>query len=166
MITEVKFTGEKLNHRSLSDTCLFLLEQQKITNQIQLKDLLEQQGFEHINQSLVSKLLTSLGAAKVDNATGEKIYTLVNTLPSYSINQPLKHQILSISHNSLYVIVKTEEGFAQPVEQFFKHNCQDFILACISGFNSLLVLPAKNTSSKKCEQQIRRYLKIMSNIQS
>lgn len=146
---------EHINSK-LSQACLAILKKEKITNQRELKHFLIKKGFENINQSLISKLLAELGVIKIANAKGEKVYALNNADLFCSINRTLKEQILTISSNDVNVIVKTQEGFAQAIEQFFKCNCQGFILTCISGFNSLLVLPAKNISSKQCEQQIRK----------
>ena len=147
----------KTDETALNYACLALLKEEKITNQEQLKNLLISQGFYHINQSLISKLLTRIGAIKITNAAGEKFYSLIDT-KALSSNEPIAQHISGISHNNHFVLIKTTEGFAQATEQLFKHNCAHFILGCIGGFNSIMLIPAKNITAKQCEVKLRRYL--------
>lgn len=158
MICEIPEHIKYFDDIKLVNACLELLKKEKITNQAQIKSLLLEQGFKNVNQSLISRLFAHLGVVKITNAAGEKIYSLVPTSHAHSVNKPIKHQILTISHNNFVVIVKTEKGFAQAVEQFFKYNCQNFILGCIGGFNSVMLVPAKKLSARQCEQKIRAYL--------
>jgi len=148
------------HEQSLVNACRILIENKEIKSQVQLKNLLIDKGFVHVSQSLVSRLLSDLGVIKTTNSKGQKIYKFSSSESILLIGKSLEFHIKSISHNQSCIIIQTEDGCANAIGQIIKINFKEIILGCISGFDSLMIIPAKNITLQQCMMEIIKSLRL------
>ncbi|SQJ10826.1 arginine repressor [Salmonella enterica subsp. enterica serovar Heidelberg] len=67
-----------------------LLKEEKFSSQGEIVLALQDQGFENINQSKVSRMLTKFGAVRTRNAKMEMVYCLPAELGVPTTSSPLK----------------------------------------------------------------------------
>jgi hypothetical protein len=70
-------------------------------------------GFENINQSKVSRMLSRFGAVRTRNAKMEMVYCLPVELGVPTTSSPLKNLVLDVDHNGALVVIHTSPGAAQ-----------------------------------------------------
>ncbi len=68
---------------------------------------LQEQGFDNINQSKVSRMLTKFGAVRTRNAKMEMVYCLPAELGVPTTSSPLKNLVLDIDYNDAVVVIHT-----------------------------------------------------------
>lgn len=71
-----------------------LLAQERSGSQSEIVSALQKQGFTHINQSKVSRMLTKFGAVRTRNTRMEMVYCLPNELSVPNTSSPLKNLVL------------------------------------------------------------------------
>jgi transcriptional regulator of arginine metabolism len=64
-------------------------------------------GFENINQSKVSRMLSRFGAVRTRNAKMEMVYCLPVELGVPTTSSPLKNLVLDVDHNGALVVIHT-----------------------------------------------------------
>ncbi|BDM66018.1 arginine repressor [Shewanella sp. NFH-SH190041] len=158
MLLDYNRVQQNQYEKNLIDACLFLLENENVSSHIQLRSLLIGMGFDNINIVKLSNLLSNIGIAKCKNAAGDKFYKKIFDDSVFSFNYLLIDYIKDISHNDHCIIVKTKDGFSKSIEQLINFNCKDFILSCIAGFNSIMVMPAKHLTALQCEQELIEFI--------
>jgi len=67
-----------------------LLKEEKFSSQGEIVAALQEQGFDNINQSKVSRMLTKFGAVRTRNAKMEMVYCLPAELGVPTTSSPLK----------------------------------------------------------------------------
>ena len=97
----------------LSEAFKALLKEEKFGSQSEIVTALQEQGFENINQSKVSRMLSKFGAIRTRNTKMEMVYQLPNELSVPATSSPLKNLVVDIDHNDLLIVVKTSPGAAQ-----------------------------------------------------
>ena len=91
-----------------------LLKEEKFSSQGEIVQALQEEGFENINQSKVSRMLTKFGAVRTRNAKMEMVYCLPAELGVPTTSSPLKNLVLDIDYNDAVVVIHTSPGAAQP----------------------------------------------------
>ena len=90
-----------------------LLHQERFASQSEIVDALKNQGFQSINQSKVSRMLSKFGAVRARNTKMEMVYCLPSELSVPATSSPLKNLVLDIDHNDFVIVIKTSPGAAQ-----------------------------------------------------
>ena len=67
-----------------------LLKEEKFSSQGEIVTALQEEGFENINQSKISRMLTKFGAVRTRNAKMEMVYCLPAELGVPTATSPLK----------------------------------------------------------------------------
>ncbi len=84
-----------------------LLKEEKFSSQGEIVAALQEQGFDNINQSKVSRMLTKFGAVRTRNAKMEMVYCLPAELGVPTTSSPLKNLVLDIDYNDAVVVIHT-----------------------------------------------------------
>lgn len=95
-----------------------LLKEESFGSQGEIVDALKQQGFESINQSKVSRMLTKFGAVRTRNAKMEMVYCLPAELGVPTVSSSLRELVLDIDHNAALVVIHTGPGAAQLIARY------------------------------------------------
>ena len=100
-------------NNNLSAAFKELLAQERFGSQSEIVAALQELGFDNINQSKVSRMLTKSGAVRTRNTRMEMVYCLPKELSVPNTSSPLKNLVWDIDHNNLLIVVKTSPGAAQ-----------------------------------------------------
>lgn len=84
-----------------------ILKEEKFSSQGEIVDALKAQGFDNINQSKVSRMLTKFGAVRTRNAKMEMVYCLPIELGVPTTTSPLKELVMEVGYNSALVVIHT-----------------------------------------------------------
>ncbi|WP_439243579.1 MULTISPECIES: transcriptional regulator ArgR [unclassified Lonepinella] len=134
-----------------------LLAQEKFGSQIEIVNALQALGFNTINQSKVSRMLSKFGAVRTRNTRMEMVYCLPNELSVPNTSSPLKNLVLDIDHNDLLVVIKTSPGAAQLIARLLDSvGKTDGILGTIAGDDTIFITPTLNTSIKQLIANIQQ----------
>ena len=79
-----------------------MLKQEKFSSQLEIVQALQDQGFDSINQSKVSRMLTKFGAVRTRNAKMEMVYCLPAEISVPTASSPLKNLVLDIDYTMLW----------------------------------------------------------------
>ena len=133
-----------------------LLKEEKFSSQGEIVQALQEEGFENINQSKVSRMLTKFGAVRTRNAKMEMVYCLPSELSVPATSSPLKNLVLDIDHNDFVIVIKTSPGAAQLIARLLDSiGKPEGILGTIAGDDTIFVTPTKNTTIKALLAQIQ-----------
>ncbi|ECP5341239.1 ArgR family transcriptional regulator, partial [Salmonella enterica] len=81
--------------------CQRLISEKSYLSQEEIRRDLQNEGFEGISQSTVSRLLKLLGAIKIRNTKGQKIYSVnPQRRPSPDAGRSIAEMVVSVEHNS------------------------------------------------------------------
>ncbi len=140
---------------SLSDVFKSLLREEKFSSQSEIVTALQELGFENINQSKVSRMLSKYGAVRTRNTKMEMVYQLPPELGVPTASSQLKHLVLDIEHNDFLVVIKTTPGAAQLIAMLLDSiGKAEGILGTIAGDDTIFVTPTHKTTIKKLGQNI------------
>ena len=132
-----------------------LLHQERFASQSEIVDALKNQGFQSINQSKVSRMLSKFGAVRARNTKMEMVYCLPSEL-SVPASSPLKNLVLDIDHNDFVIVIKTSPGAAQLIARLLDSiGKPEGILGTIAGDDTIFVTPTKDTTIKSLLGQIQ-----------
>jgi transcriptional regulator of arginine metabolism len=132
-----------------------LLNEERFSSQGEIVQALQEAGFDNINQSKVSRMLTKFGAVRTRNAKMEMVYCLPPELNMPSATSPLKNLVLDVDHNESLVVIHTTPGAAQLVARLLDSiGKAEGILGTIAGDDTIFVTPAKTFSVEKLYQVI------------
>ena len=124
-----------------------LLAQERFGSQSEIVSALQEQGFTHINQSKVSRMLTKFGAVRTRNTRMEMVYCLPNELSVPNTSSPLKNLVLDVDFNDYLIVIKTSPGAAQLIARLLDSvGKADGILGTIAGDDTIFVTPTLNTN--------------------
>ncbi|WP_440201948.1 transcriptional regulator ArgR [Actinobacillus pleuropneumoniae] len=135
---------EKLD--KLSEAFKALLKQEKFGSQSEIVTALQELGFENINQSKVSRMLSKFGAVRTRNTKMEMVYQLPAELGVPTTSSPLKNLVVDIDHNDVLIVVKTSPGAAQLIARLLDSmGKSEGILGTIAGDDTIFITPTKVT---------------------
>lgn len=128
----------------LSEAFKALLKEEKFGSQSEIVTALQEQGFENINQSKVSRMLSKFGAVRTRNTKMEMVYQLPNELSVPATSSPLKNLVVDIDHNDLLIVVKTSPGAAQLIARLLDSiGKSEGILGTIAGDDTIFITPTR-----------------------
>ncbi|AKJ41057.1 transcriptional regulator ArgR [Pragia fontium] len=124
-----------------------LLKEEKLSSQGEIVQALQDEGFENINQSKISRMLTKFGAVRIRNAKMEMVYCLPTELGVPTATSPLKNLILDVDYNDALVVIHTSPGAAQLLARLLDSmGKSEGILGTIAGDDTIFTTPARGFS--------------------
>ncbi|MDP0048126.1 transcriptional regulator ArgR [Glaesserella parasuis] len=136
---------EKLD--SLNEAFKSLLREEKFSSQSEIVTALQEMGFEHINQSKVSRMLSKFGAVRTRNTKMEMVYHLPAELGIPTTSSPLRNLVIDIDHNESLIVVRTSPGAAQLIARLLDSMGKaEGILGTIAGDDTIFITPTRDTS--------------------
>ena len=140
----------------LSEAFKALLKEEKFGSQSEIVTALQEQGFENINQSKVSRMLSKFGAVRTRNTKMEMVYQLPNELSVPATSSPLKNLVLDIDHNDLLIVVNTSPGAAQLIARLLDSiGKSEGILGTIAGDDTIFITPTRGIKMDDLMQTVR-----------
>lgn len=121
-----------------------LLQEEKFGSQSEIVTALQEQGFDNINQSKVSRMLSKFGAVRTRNTKMEMVYQLPSEMGVPTTSSPLKNLVIDIDHNELLIVVKTSPGAAQLIARLLDSiGKNEGILGTIAGDDTIFITPTR-----------------------
>lgn len=140
---------------SLTEAFKSLLKQEKFSSQSEIVTALQEMGFEHVNQSKISRMLTKFGAVRTRNPKMEMVYQLPAEIGVPNTSSPLKHLVTNIDHNAMLIVVKTSPGAAQLIARLLDSMGKaEGILGTIAGDDTIFITPTLNTPIEELMESI------------
>jgi len=119
-----------------------ILKEEKFGSQGEIVDNLKQQGFDNINQSKVSRMLTKFGAVRIRNAKKEMVYCLPSELGVPTVSSQLQELVMDIDYNNSLVVIRTGPGSAQLIARLLDSlGKAEGILGIVAGDDTVFVTP-------------------------
>ncbi|NYS31424.1 MULTISPECIES: transcriptional regulator ArgR [unclassified Pantoea] len=132
-----------------------LLKEEKFSSQGEIVQALQDEGFENINQSKVSRMLTKFGAVRTRNARMEMVYCLPAELGVPTTTSPLKNLVLDIDYNDALVVIHTSPGAAQLIARMLDSLGKSHgILGTIAGDDTIFITRARDFTVKQLHSAI------------
>ncbi|ELR64631.1 Arginine pathway regulatory protein ArgR, repressor of arg regulon [Photobacterium marinum] len=127
-----------------------ILKEEKFSSQGEIVDALKAQGFDNINQSKVSRMLTKFGAVRTRNAKMEMVYCLPVELGVPTTSSPLKELVMEIDFNSALVVIHTGPGAAQVIARLLDSlGKAEGILGVVAGDDTIFITPTNSISTEE-----------------
>jgi len=119
-----------------------LLKKERLSSQGEIVEALQEAGFDNINQSKVSRMLSKSGAVRTRNANKEMVYCLPAELGIPMTTSPLKNLVLDIDHNDNFIVLRTSPGAAQLIARLLDSMGKaEGILGTIAGDDTIFIAP-------------------------
>ena len=129
-----------------------LLRKERLSSQGEIVDALQEAGFDNINQSKVSRMLSKSGAVRTRNAKREMVYCLPAELGVPTTGSPLKNLVVDIDCNDCLIVIHTSPGAAQLIARLLDSiGKAEGILGTIAGDDTIFITP---TSCQKINQTL------------
>lgn len=130
---------------NLSEAFKSLLKEEKFSSQSEIVAALQDLGFDNINQSKVSRMLSKFGAVRTRNTKMEMVYQLPAELSVPTTSSPLKNLVTDIDYNDALIVVKTSPGAAQLIARLLDSmGKSEGILGTIAGDDTIFITPVRN----------------------
>lgn len=131
---------------ALAEAFKSLLKEEKFGSQSEIVAALQAQGFSHVNQSKISRMLTKFGAVRTRNTKMEMVYQLPAEMGVPTTSSPLKNLVIDIDHNAVLVVVRTSPGAAQLIARLLDSMGKaEGILGTIAGDDTIFITPTQDT---------------------
>lgn len=132
-----------------------LLKEEKFSSQSEIVIALQEKGFENINQSKISRMLTRFGAVRNRNAKMEMVYYLPAELGVPTTISPLKNLVLDVNYNESIVVIRTSPGAAQLIARLLDSlGTSEGILGSIAGDDTIFSTPTLGFTPKRLYEVI------------
>ncbi len=120
-----------------------LLKDESFSSQGEIVTALQEVGFENMNQSKVSRMLSKFGAVRTRNAKQEMVYCLPAELGVPTTSSPLKNLVIDLDHNNSMIVIRTSPGAAQLIARLLDSiGKTEGILGTIAGDDTIFIAPA------------------------
>jgi transcriptional regulator of arginine metabolism len=127
-----------------------LLKEERFGSQSEIVDALKTEGFDNINQSKVSRMLTKFGAVRTRNAKMEMVYCLPAELGVPTASSSLRELVLDVDHNQAIVVIHTGPGAAQLIARLLDSlGKSEGILGVVAGDDTIFITPTLDVSTKE-----------------
>ncbi len=132
-----------------------LLKQETFGSQGEIVTALKDLGFENVNQSKVSRMLSKFGAVRTRNAKQEMVYCLPAELGVPTTSSPLRNLVLDIDHNDSLIVLRTSPGAAQLIARLLDSiGKAEGILGTIAGDDTIFITPTENSGMQQTLEAI------------
>ena len=142
---------------------LELLESTRVSSQVQLSELLLDEGID-ITQATLSRDLDELGAKKVrPRAGGRASYTVggaadsleaAHSGPREKLRRMIEELVVSVDYSGQLAVVRTPPGAAQYLASYIDRVGLDQVVGSIAGDDTVFVLAREPISGKELAQQL------------
>ena len=138
-LTPNRPTKNQRQHRIIK-----LLESRPVTNQVQLVELLAEEGVE-ATQTTVSRDLDDIGAVKVRLPGGETAYALPELptqqlAPDEHLRRVLGEWVVEVAHSGNLVVLRTPPGSAHVVGSALDRSGLEEVVGTVAGDDTVLVV--------------------------
>ncbi|ELV2701915.1 arginine repressor [Salmonella enterica] len=141
--------------------CQRLISEKSYLSQEEIRRDLQNEGFEGISQSTVSRLLKLLGAIKIRNTKGQKIYSVnPQQRPSPDAGRSIAEMVVSIEHNSEFILIHTAAGYGRAVARILDYHALPEILGVVAGSSIVWVAPRVVKRTALVHKKINYLLKM------
>lgn len=138
-----------------------LLQNESFNSQNEIVDHLTALGYENINQSKVSRLLTKYGAIRRRNANGDFIYSMPTELNVPGMNSKVNSLVECIDFNAIMIVIRTSPGAAQLVARMLdSFGKTEGIMGTIAGDDTIFITPCLGVSVQTLFNNINHLLDI------
>ncbi|MCK2201559.1 arginine repressor [Corynebacterium callunae] len=141
-----------------------ILDRQKVTSQVQLSELLLDEGID-ITQATLSRDLDELGARKVRPDGGRSFYAIgpVDSIaredlrgPSEKLRRMLDELLVSTDHSGNIAMLRTPPGAAQYLASFIDRVGLKEVVGTIAGDDTVFVLARDPLTGKELGELLGR----------
>ncbi len=127
-----------------------LLKEERFGSQGEIVEALKSEGFDNINQSKISRMLTKFGAIRTRNAKMEMVYCLPAELGVPTTSSSLRELVLDIDYNNAIVVIHTGPGAAQLIARLLDSlGKSEGILGVVAGDDTIFITPTITVSTKQ-----------------
>ncbi len=127
-----------------------ILKEEKFSSQGEIVEALKGQGFENINQSKVSRMLTKFGAVRTRNAKMEMVYCLPVELGVPTTSSSLRELVMDVGYNNALVVIHTGPGAAQLIARLLDSlGKAEGILGAVAGDDTIFITPTQDMTTKE-----------------
>jgi len=135
-----------------------ILEQQAVTSQGQLVELLAADGV-LATQATVSRDLEELGAIKVRAAGGDSVYAIPElpkdqVAPEEHLKRVLGDWVVEVAHSANLVVLRTPPGSAHVVGSALDRAGLGDIIGTVAGDDTVLVVSAERVGGAKVAKRL------------
>ncbi len=135
-----------------------LLEQYAITSQLQLVELLSQEGVV-ATQATVSRDLEDLGAVKVRVQGGESVYAVPELArerlaPEDHLKRVLSDWAVEVAHSGNVVVLRTPPGSAHVVGSALDRAGLEEVIGTVAGDDTVIVVAAERAGGAKVARRL------------
>jgi transcriptional regulator of arginine metabolism len=135
-----------------------LLEGRAVTSQVQLVELLEEQGIE-ATQATVSRDLEEMGAVKVRVPGGETVYAIPELpkermAPEEHLRRVLGEWAVEVAHSANLVVVRTPPGSAHVVGSALDRTAMPEIVGTVAGDDTVLIVATERVGGAKLAKRL------------
>ena len=132
-----------------------LLNEERFGSQAEIVAALQEAGFDNINQSKVSRMLSKFGAVRTRNAKMEMVYCLPVELGVPTSSSQLKNLVLDVGHNNALIVIHTSPGAAQLIARMLDSlGKAEGILGTIAGDDTIFITPTHDTPIATLHQSV------------
>jgi transcriptional regulator of arginine metabolism len=132
-----------------------LLKEERFGSQSDIVEALRVEGFENINQSKVSRMLTKFGAVRTRNAKMEMVYCLPAELGMPTVSSSLRELVLDIDFNGALVVIHTGPAAAQLIARLLDSlGKSEGILGVVAGDDTVFITPTRGISTESLYSSI------------
>ena len=136
---------------------LELLESTRVSSQVQLSELLLDEGID-ITQATLSRDLDELGAKKVRPRAGGRAYytvtsdtgsiNVVQSGPREKLRRMIEELVVSVDYTGNTTVLRTPPGAAQYLASYIDRVGLDEVVGCIAGDDTIFVLAREPLTGK------------------
>jgi transcriptional regulator of arginine metabolism len=135
-----------------------ILEQQSVTSQAQLVQLLAEAGVE-ATQATVSRDLEEIGAVKVRAGGGDSVYAVPElpkdrVAPEDHLRRVLGDWVVEVASSANLVVVRTPPGSAHVVASALDRSALPEIVGTVAGDDTILVVASERVGGSKLARRI------------
>jgi len=133
-----------------------IIENNSITKQTDITDILLKQYNINVTQSNISRILKQIKAVKVVNQNKEVLYEIQEKLTD--ISSWIKKFVKKIDDNGSLITVAAYPGSAYIIGQAIDEKNVENIMGTISGDNTLLIVPKNVSKIKELRNELEKIL--------
>ena len=150
---QVKLSKNQRQHR-----IVLLIEQQAVTSQAQLVELLAASGVV-ATQATVSRDLEEIGAVKVRAAGGDSVYAVPElpkdrVAPEDHLRRVLGEWVVDVAASANLVVVRTPPGSAHVVASALDRAGLPEIVGTVAGDDTIMVVADERTGGAKLARRL------------
>jgi transcriptional regulator of arginine metabolism len=148
----------KLSKNQRQHRIIQIIEQQRVTSQVQLVDALAEAGVP-ATQATVSRDLDEIGAVKVRAAGGESVYAVPElpkerVAPEEHLRRVLGDWVVEVASSANLVVVRTPPGSAHVVASALDRAALAEIVGTVAGDDTIMVVAAERVGGAKLARRL------------